>query len=418
MSNRLEEDSLDIQDCRCQTYDNAAVMAGCVSGVAQRFLEVNPLAFFSNCDNHTLNLVGVHAVKEVVKMVTFFGTIDSLYKFFSRSTGRWDQLKDCIHLTLKYQCETRWSSRLEAIRPVSQGLEQLIKLLHEMSENTEENAETRSKAQLLLLQMRTFDFLSLLPFWCHCLSLVDIVQKRLQDKSMNFHEAAGDIEALHMHFRDEKTQIVSESVAVGIEMAERLEVSTNKRARNGTTQREQIEAAMNKSLEQVELEFQKRFTQLRFMDEHFGFLLDVETILYSDEDLKEQCEQFCHTYEDVRAIDLISDIAHLRVLCKTRDRIKDPLNLLNFMYEFGHEQVFPAIATAIKLLLTIAVSIASCERSFSKLKLIMTHLRSQLGQTKLSDLAILSIEKETLLSIDFSQMIEQFAKQKARRAPF
>lgn len=94
-------------------------------------------------------------------------------------------------------------------------------------------------------------------------------------------------------------------------MAEKLGVNANKRARNGITQRKQINAAMNKSLEQVELEFQKRFTQLRFMDEHFGFLLDVETILYSDEDLNEQCEQFCCTYEDVRAIDLHSDIAHL-----------------------------------------------------------------------------------------------------------
>lgn len=210
ISNRLEEDSLDIQDCRCQCYDNAAVMAGCVRGVSQRFLKVNPLAFFSNCDNHTLNLVGVHAVNEVVKMVTFFGIVDSLYKFFSRSTSRWEKLKTCIHLTLKYQSETRWSSRLEAIRPLSQGLEQIIQLPQEMSESPNENAETRSKSQLILMRMLTLDFLSLLPFWCHCLSLVDIVQKRLQDKRMNFHEAAGDIEALHMHFRDERTQIVSE----------------------------------------------------------------------------------------------------------------------------------------------------------------------------------------------------------------
>nr|CAI5858450.1 unnamed protein product [Callosobruchus analis] len=35
------------------------------------------------------------------------------------------------------------------------------------------------------------------------------------------------------------------------------------------------------------------------------------------------------------------------------------------------------------------VSVASCERSFSKLKLIKTYLRSTMGQERLSGLAIL-----------------------------
>ena len=43
--------------------------------------------------------------------------------------------------------------------------------------------------------------------------------------------------------------------------------------------------------------------------------------------------------------------------------------------------------------LTICVSVASCERSFSKLKLIKSYLRSTMAQARLSSLAILSIEK-------------------------
>lgn len=68
-------------------------MAGHRSGVQQRISEKNNLAVFVNCDNHSLNLVGVHAVKQDTMMVTFFGTIEALYVFFSHSTKRWENLK-------------------------------------------------------------------------------------------------------------------------------------------------------------------------------------------------------------------------------------------------------------------------------------------------------------------------------------
>ncbi|RLU18344.1 hypothetical protein DMN91_008701 [Ooceraea biroi] len=56
---QLEADKMDIRDCRSQCYDNAAVMEGHKSGVSQRIKEKNNLAMFVNCDNHSLNLVGV-----------------------------------------------------------------------------------------------------------------------------------------------------------------------------------------------------------------------------------------------------------------------------------------------------------------------------------------------------------------------
>ena len=43
---------------------------------------------------------------------------------------------------------------------------------------------------------------------------------------------------------------------------------------------------------------------------------------------------------------------------------------------------------------------ASGERSFSKLKLIKTYLRSTMTQERLSDLAILSIEKKLLYEVE------------------
>ena len=62
--------------------------------------------------------------------------------------------------------------------------------------------------------------------------------------------------------------------------------------------------------------------------------------------------------------------------------------------------------------------VASAERSFSKLKLIKNFLRSTITQERLSDLAILSIKSETARTMDFQNVIKNFAMTKARKAVF
>ena len=51
----------------------------------------------------------------------------------------------------------------------------------------------------------------------------------------------------------------------------------------------------------------------------------------------------------------------------------------------------PYLCLCLKLYLTIGVSIASCERSFSKLKMINSYLHSTLSDDRLSALTIFSI---------------------------
>ena len=80
--NQLEADGINFADCRSQCYDNASVMSGHSSGLQKRMSDRNPLALFINCDNHSLNLVGVNAVSAEAELVTFFGIFQSLFAFF------------------------------------------------------------------------------------------------------------------------------------------------------------------------------------------------------------------------------------------------------------------------------------------------------------------------------------------------
>ena len=67
----LENDGIQIGDCRGQAFDNATVMAGHRSGVQKRISEINPKALFVPCNNHSLNLACVHASSAAVHSVTF-----------------------------------------------------------------------------------------------------------------------------------------------------------------------------------------------------------------------------------------------------------------------------------------------------------------------------------------------------------
>jgi hypothetical protein len=72
------------------------------------------------------------------------------------------------------------------------------------------------------------------------------------------------------------------------------------------------------------------------------------------------------------------------------------------------KQAFPSTVDLIKGAITFPVSSVTCERSFSKMKLIKTYARNTTGDERLSDLGVLAIEKE--FNIDFEKVVDVFAK--------
>ena len=108
------------------------------------------------------------------------------------------------------------------------------------------------------------------------------------------------------------------------------------------------------------------------------------------------------------------NISDCRILTKNRNIINNPIKFYEFIISYG-EDVFPNLQIALHLLLSIGCSIASCERSFNKLKLIKTYMRSTLSQEKLSGLAILSIERKIFNNINIEEIVEEFTIRKNRK---
>ena len=79
-----------------------------------------------------------------------------------------------------------------------------------------------------------------------------------------------------------------------------------------------------------------------------------------------------------------------------------PLDLLNKFYDFKLQERFPNSCICLRILLTISVTVASAERSFSKLKLSKNCLRATSGQSRvvyrvLSSSCILNMKRLFIL---------------------
>ncbi|XP_065862285.1 uncharacterized protein [Euphorbia lathyris] len=94
------------------------------------------------------------------------------------------------------------------------------------------------------------------------------------------------------------------------------------------------------------------------------------------------------------------------------DELMSTIEILEFV---KIADCYPNVSIAYRILLTLPMTVASAERSFSKLTLIKTYLRSSTSQERLSGLAILSIEKEILGTMDADNIINDFASRNARR---
>ena len=148
---------------------------GAKTGVQKRLCELNEKLAFINCDNHSLNVSGVHTVKCDTSSVTFFNKLNALIEFFSRSTQRWNALKKLTAvLSVKGGTDTRWSSREEAVCAVVLELDAIFATMEELSTSTDFTADTRSEAETLLNAMLTFEFLAYFHFWNAVLRKINV----------------------------------------------------------------------------------------------------------------------------------------------------------------------------------------------------------------------------------------------------
>ena len=151
--NFLNESNLSLDNCRGQSYDGAASMAGEHSGVQKRIRDMNPKAAFTHCYAHCLNLAVVASCQNSY-VENMLGTVEEIYNFFSSAKRIAILEKHCAtgkesQQRLKKFSDTRWSSRVHAFSSFQNLYDPVCDSLLEISD-TEHDCTIVSKANSLL----------------------------------------------------------------------------------------------------------------------------------------------------------------------------------------------------------------------------------------------------------------------------
>lgn len=170
-------------------------MARKYKGVQARIIKVNKFAYFVPCSSHSLNLVGVHAASVSSTMMTFFGIIQYLFVFFSSSPEKWDILMSHVKVSLKKHCNTRWSSKKQAISTVYKELPKILKALEDLIQ-IRKNEDIYAGAKNFIKQIKNFYFICSLVVWNNILEEIDNVNVLLQKKTITVSIASKLIENL------------------------------------------------------------------------------------------------------------------------------------------------------------------------------------------------------------------------------
>jgi uncharacterized protein YdcH (DUF465 family) len=97
--------------------------------------------------------------------------------------------------------------------------------------------------------------------------------------------------------------------------------------------------------------------------------------------------------------------------------LKENEATFNSLMEKSEEvkHILPCANQICRLALTSPVTVATNERTFSKLKLVKTHLRSTIADERLDSLVLLGVEKDIVDQLDINKIAHQWSILKNRR---
>ncbi|KAJ8929874.1 hypothetical protein NQ314_017479 [Rhamnusium bicolor] len=146
-------------------------------------------------------------------------------------------------------------------------------------------------------------------------------------------------------------------------------------------------------------------------------LIPKNLVLLTDyNSLKEKmtliCQQFSGLIENVESesAKLLGEVQiHQKTIdkntsCQTETAIETLISI--------DQNFYPTITKYLKILVTLPISVATAERSFSSLRRVKSWMRSRMKQDRLEGLALLHIHRD--IDIEIERVIDRFAKESRR----
>ncbi|XP_060846259.1 zinc finger MYM-type protein 1-like [Rhopalosiphum padi] len=411
--------NLDLSKCRGQGYDGAAVMSGSHSGVQKRISDIIPSASYVHCNAHNLNLVLCDLAKSTPKVSQFFDTLQDVFLFYSKSAPRWASLAlgdSVAKIVLKKVCTTRWEAKHKAVYALKTRFIDVLKSLSNLS-LTSLKTDEKLKASSLKKKIESYEFVLLLTIWENILRSFNLVSKKLQSSNIHLHSACNYLKEATSsitNLRDKYEEFVNSSNilcnqwGIPIQSIVRRRIYSKRffddvdgdRRLDITSENFKVLVFLP-IIDTAIVQLRERFNSLYEVTNRFDFLLPQNILMFCEKDIMKAAYDFQLFYKDDISTDIIRQILCLKSMfndtLKTKCDIKD---LLQCILDNDVASTYNDILSACIIFITLPVTVAAAERSFSKLKIIKNYLRNSISQDRLTNISILNIERNRTNEID------------------
>lgn len=314
--------------------------------------------------------------------------------------------------------ETRWHYHSRIINVLFNCRLDIIETFTQMLNDPKEwDNDTLCMAESLLHKLEGKDFCFLLNTLSEIFVKTDFLFNLIQNKQTDVEVAKREIESFESWMCSEflnKFESIFDSI---IECAEppRKRQLLNSSIDLKTNYRRLFVEIKDNVVTQIKERY-KSINDLIFLD----LLNKSKYHSFAQSSPDEKISSLIHFFPGI--FDFTALKNELKVLYTTPSLLQlDVLTLYNDLQSEVLRDTFPQILNLSSLLLTLPITVASVERSFSALKRIHTYLRNSQTEDRLSDLALLSIEKRLLLKIKnrpnfYEKILAEFVKTNRRIA--
>jgi hypothetical protein len=385
------------------------------------------------CFNHALNLsLGKSATVQSVRNAV--GIVKEVVAFFTASAKRNFVLKNVVKGQLIRMCETRWIERHDSLIQFTSELPQIINALTVVSKWHER--ESASKARCLMSAVSDCEFILAMFCVTDVLSLTLPLSAILQSISMDMASALASVQDILTVLQSRRADMsqysavytAAESVMAELDISVTTPRSVKKQQNRPNPPASSPHEYYWRALYIPLLESVIADLQSRFSGDTINILQELSNLIPAKvvtiDDSRAVAKSLLQKYGDLLnlpsssagelqlggEIDLwrskwIREGAH----CRPPVTASDALIVCD-------SKLYPATNCLLHLLLTLPVSVATAERSFSTLRRLKTWLRSRMTEQRLTGLALMNIHREHSVSVD--AVIDRFAKSKPRLLDF
>lgn len=477
----LQDLGLSLKDLVGKGFDGASNMSGKDEGVQRHLTNAGAdKSFYFHCFAHRLNLVLEKSINEIAPVKDLFDTIGCIYRFMEGSPKRhaaYEKMLQAKSITkgktaLHSFSDTRWTARSDNLETVVNTMPALLAMLKEMSD------EGDSAAEGLLIRMQKFKFVLGCQILRKFFLLSRSISEYLQHEDMDLVTAVSGIDSLKSSLsalRNEKqyarfitdAERYCQENMLSMDGFDKEDGAPSKRRRtipacfrdgssflhdDGLVAAAQAQVASTSGqasstfkrdfylpvLDRLVSELEKRFSsdackllsdasvlhptkfdetnveKVASIAEWYGFKSEMaanEFVLLSksNEVASWKKEYFDYVKEKETA-------ENNQITKKPQAWLCLP-TLLNVFKTNSLHNLYPNIFNVVKVVATLPVTVASCERAHSKIKIINNYLRASMSDDRLENLVQISIERDMADRIELDSLVDKFKAAGSRKLP-